>query len=129
MSETEGIEQVTSHLWQYAQDQDFLADVARETRRFLTELALDASIDVHLVEARPKTLASYMVKSEKTKDDGAPKYTDPAAQIHDCVAARVIVYTTRARNDLAELIVSRCEFRSPAIRFCPPCPAGAMPGG
>jgi ppGpp synthetase/RelA/SpoT-type nucleotidyltranferase len=111
VSEIAGFEQVPSHLWQYAQDQDFLADAARETKRFLTELALDASIDVHLVEARPKTLASYMVKSEKAKNDGTPKYTDPAAQIHDCVAARVIVYTTRARNDLADLIVSRCEFR------------------
>jgi hypothetical protein len=27
------------------------------------------------------------------------------------VAARVIVYTIRARNDLADLIVSRCAFR------------------
>ncbi|MGI5238783.1 hypothetical protein [Dactylosporangium sp. CA-139066] len=111
MSQSAGFEQVPSHLWQYAQDQAFLADAARETKRFLTELALDASIDVHLVEARPKTLASYMEKSQKTKEDGTPKYTDPAAQIHDCVAARVIVYTTRARNDLADLIVSRCAFR------------------
>ncbi|MEU7753774.1 hypothetical protein [Micromonospora sp. NPDC049171] len=66
---------------------------------------------MHLVEARPKSLASYTQKSQKKKDDGTPKYTHPAAQIHDCVAARVIVYTTRARNDLADLIVSRCEFR------------------
>ncbi|MEH1056884.1 hypothetical protein V6U89_16970 [Micromonospora sp. CPCC 206171] len=111
MSQGEGFEQVPAHLWQYAQDQAFLADAAGETKRFLTELARDASIDVHLVEARPKTLASYTEKSQKTKDDGTPKYTDPAAQIHDCVAARVIVYTTRARNDLADLIVSRCEYR------------------
>lgn len=111
MPETGDFKQVPSHLWQYAQDQDLLADAAKETRRFLEELALDASIDVHLVEARPKTLASYTEKSRKTKDDGTLKYTDPAAQIHDCVAARVIVYTIRARNDLADLIVSRCGFR------------------
>ncbi|MEU2167944.1 hypothetical protein ACH47V_25585 [Micromonospora chersina] len=111
MSHGEGFKQVPAHLWQYAQDQAFLADAADETRRYLTELARDASIDVHLVEARPKTLASYTEKSQKKKDDGTPKYTDPAAQIHDCVAARVIVYTTRARNDLADLIVSRCAYR------------------
>ncbi|WJK35269.1 hypothetical protein [Solwaraspora sp. WMMA2065] len=111
MSEIEGIEQVPSYLWQYAQDQGFLAEAAGETKRFLAELAWDASIDVHLVEARPKTLASYTEKSQKTKGDGTPKYADPAAQIHDCVAARVIVYTTRARNDLANLIVSRCSYR------------------
>ncbi|MEV1320060.1 hypothetical protein AB0J14_28740 [Micromonospora arborensis] len=111
MSQGEGIEQVPSHLWQYAQDQAFLTDAATEAKRFLTELARDASIDVHLVEARPKTLSSYTEKSQKTKDDGTPKYTDPAAQIHDCVAARVIVYTTRARNDLADLIASRCAYR------------------
>jgi len=111
VSEIEGIEQVPSHLWKYAQDQGFLAEAAGETKRFLVELARDASIDVHLVEARPKTLASYTEKSQKTNGDGTPKYTHPGAQIHDCVAARVIVYTTRARNDLANLIVSRCSYR------------------
>ncbi|MEU8073086.1 hypothetical protein AB0B20_25345 [Micromonospora sp. NPDC049151] len=110
MSPDEGFEQIPSHLWQYAQDQAFLADAAVEMKRFLTELARDASIDVHLVEARPKTLDSYRRKSEKKKDDGTPKYTDPAAQIQDSVAARVIVYTTRARKDLADLIVSRCPY-------------------
>jgi ppGpp synthetase/RelA/SpoT-type nucleotidyltranferase len=111
VSQGEGFEQVPSNLWQYAQDQDLLAEAAAETKRFLTELARDASLDIHLVEARPKTLASYTEKSQKTKDDGSPKYADPAGQIHDCVAARVIVYTTRARHDLADLIVSRCVFR------------------
>ncbi|MGC5028635.1 GTP pyrophosphokinase [Micromonospora sp. DT229] len=109
MPHGEDMEMVPTHLWRYAQDQPFLAEVADETRRFLAELARDASIDVHLVKARPKTLASYRDKSEKKKDDGAPKYSDPATQIHDCVAARVIVYTTRARNDMANLIESRCE--------------------
>ncbi|PTA46553.1 hypothetical protein [Micromonospora sp. RP3T] len=111
MSHGESYEQVPSHLWHYAKDQALLAEAAGETRRLLTELARDASIDVHLVEARAKTLTSYTDKSQKTNEDGTPKYTDPAAQIHDCVAARVIVYTTRARNDLTNLIVSRCEYR------------------
>ncbi|MEV7332110.1 hypothetical protein [Micromonospora sp. NPDC093244] len=111
MSQGEGFEQVPSHLWHYAKDQAFLSDAAGEAKRFLTELARDASIDVHLVEARAKSLSSYTEKSQKTNEDGTPKYNDPAAQIHDCVAARVIVYTTRARNDLADLIGSRCEYR------------------
>ena len=111
VSETDGFEQVPSHLWRYAQDQGFLSEAAAETKRFLEELALDASIDVHLVESRAKTLASYTDKSQKKKEDGTAKYTDPATQIHDCVAARVIVYTLRARNDLADLIVARCDWR------------------
>ncbi|MBU2666261.1 hypothetical protein KOI35_22420 [Actinoplanes bogorensis] len=103
-------EQVPSYLWHYAQNQPSLADAAAETKRFLEDLALEGAIDTHLVEARPKTFDSYRTKSEKTREDGTPKYLDPAKEIHDCVAARVIVYTTRARNDLAGLIVSSCPY-------------------
>ncbi|GAA3397526.1 hypothetical protein [Cryptosporangium minutisporangium] len=111
MSEIDGFERVPSHLWRYAKDQAFLGEAAQETKRFLEELALDGSIDVHLVQARAKTLASYTDKSLKRKKDGTARYADPSTQIHDCVAARVIVYTLRARNDLAELIVTRCDWR------------------
>src|SRR5690606_25167622 len=63
-----------------------------------------ASIRIHTIEARAKSLSSYQEKSLKQNEDGTPKYTTPGTQIHDCVAARVIVFTTRARNDLADLL-------------------------
>jgi ppGpp synthetase/RelA/SpoT-type nucleotidyltranferase len=87
--------------------------VARETRRFLEELASDAAIDIHLVEARAKTLESYTEKSTRTNKDGSPKYTGPADQIHDCVAARLITYTIRTRDLLASLIEDLCILREP----------------
>jgi ppGpp synthetase/RelA/SpoT-type nucleotidyltranferase len=100
---------VPRHVWEYAQDQGDLADAARDIRRYLEELAEGGSIRIHTIEARAKSLASYQEKSQKEAADGSPKYAKPAEQIHDCVAARVIVFTTRARNDLADLIDLHAE--------------------
>ena len=111
MHEYESFEQVPSHLWRYAQDQDFLVAAALDAKLFLEERAAEIGIDVHLVQARPKTLSSYRKKSEKEDDGGKPKYSDPASEIHDCVAARVIAYTMRARKDLAEAIAGSCDYQ------------------
>ena len=100
---------VPTYLWDYANDHSLLAKAAEELRRFLSDLANEASIPLHAVETRAKTLASYQAKSEKLEDDGAPKYTDPSTQIRDAVAARVIVFTMGARNDLADLIEQQTE--------------------
>lgn len=97
------------HVWEYAQDQGDLSDAARDIRRYLQELAERASIRIHTIESRAKSLASYQEKSAKLGPDGQPKYADPAAQIHDCVAARVIVFTMLARNDLADVISSHAS--------------------
>lgn len=100
---------VPGHVWKYAQDQSDLADAARDIKRYLEGLAERGSIPIYTIEARAKSLTSYQDKASKCKADGAPKYSDPATQIHDCVAARVIVFTTRARDDLAELIELHAE--------------------
>lgn len=102
-------EKVPRHVWEYAQDQTDLADAARDIRRYLGELAEGGSIQIHTIEARAKSLTSYREKSQKRAADGSLEYAKPAKQIHDCVAARVIVFTTRARNDLAELIDLHAE--------------------
>jgi len=98
---------VPQYLWSYANDHAELAKAADDLRRFLAELASGASIDVHTIESRAKTLRSYSEKSEKKLSDGSPKYRHPEAEIQDCVAARVIVFTTRAREDLAGVIERR----------------------
>jgi ppGpp synthetase/RelA/SpoT-type nucleotidyltranferase len=100
---------VPRHVWDFARDQSDLTQAARDIRRYLEELAERASIRIHTIEARAKSLTSYQEKSEKKKGDGSPYYANPAAEIHDCVAARVIVFTTRARNDLADLISLHTE--------------------
>lgn len=106
-----GFAHVPRHVWEFAQDQQNLANAARDIRRYLEELAEAASIDIHTIEARPKSLASYQEKALAKRPDGSQKYVDPATQIHDSVAARVIVFTTRARNDLADLISLHTEVK------------------
>ena len=103
------VARIPRHVWAYAQDQSDLADAARDIRRYLQELAERASIRIHTIESRAKSLSSYEEKSQKVGSDGQPKYADPATQIHDCVAARVIVFTMLARNDLADLIGSHAS--------------------
>ncbi|MDV6281506.1 hypothetical protein [Rhodococcus jostii] len=99
--------QVPNHLWRYAHDHSQLADAADELKRFLGDLAVEASIPVHTIESRAKTLRSYQEKADKKADDGTPKYPDPSSGIQDCVAARVILYTSRARDDFASVLESR----------------------
>ena len=98
------VAQIPHHVWEYAQGHDDLAVAAREIRNYLEELAERASIRIHTIESRAKSLSSYQEKSQKLDAHGLPKYSNPTAQIHDCVAARVIVFTTRARDDLADLL-------------------------
>lgn len=100
---------VPRHVWDFARDQSDLTQAARDIHRYLQELAERGSIRIHTIEARAKSLASYQEKSEKKNTDGSQYYANPAEEIHDCVAARVIVFTTRARNDLADLIDLHAE--------------------
>ena len=44
------------------------------------------------VGARAKSVDRFVVKSEKVKDGGRPKYSDPLTQIQDQVGARIITY-------------------------------------
>lgn len=98
---------VPRFLWQYANDHSLLNEAADDLRRYLLELASSASISIHTIEARAKSLASYEAKSQKTNDQGEYKYSAPGTQITDCIAARAILFTSRARADLADLISER----------------------
>jgi len=105
----DGSTKVPEHVWAYAQDHALVASAARDARRYLEELAEGGSIPLHAIESRAKSLASYQEKSMMKRADGTPRFSHPATEIHDCVAARVIVFTTRARNDLAGLIELHTE--------------------
>lgn len=107
MPEHPGKKLVPEYLWSYANASADLAAAADELRRYLADLAAEASIQIHTIEARAKTLQSYAGKALKTVASGAPKYLDPASEIKDCIAARVILFTTRARDDYAEVLLAR----------------------
>jgi len=103
------VAQIAAHLWRYAQDQELLRGASDDVQAYLTELAQEASITVHAINGRPKSLSSYEKKASKIDSSGGPRYPDPATQIHDCVAARVILFTTSARDDLVLLVKSRTD--------------------
>lgn len=108
-TKTNPMEQIEAHLWRYARDQDLLRGASDDVQAYLTELAQEASITVHAINGRPKSLSSYETKAGKTDSKGRRRYTDPATQIHDCVAARIILFTTSARDDLVNLVTSRTD--------------------
>ncbi len=109
--ENEGFSRVPTHLWAYANAHTDLAAAAADLRNYLEGLAVEASIQVHTIESRAKSLQSYVGKATATRD-GIPKYDDPRGQIHDCVAARVMLFTTRARTDFAEILLNRTKVLS-----------------
>lgn len=107
-------ETVPKHVWEFANEQEELGSAASQMKSYLYELSTEGSIPVHTIETRAKSLASYIDKCDRQDDDGVVKYRNPRAEIDDCVAARVIVYTTRARTDFLDLLTTRCETRDHA---------------
>lgn len=107
-------ETVPSHVWEFANEQEELKNAAEHMRNYLYELSTEGLIPVHTIETRAKSLTSYIDKCARTNGDGTTKYRNPRAEIDDCVAARVIVYTTRARRDFLELLKTRCKTRDHA---------------
>jgi ppGpp synthetase/RelA/SpoT-type nucleotidyltranferase len=89
-------------------DQERLRAAAVQLGLFLRELLDEASIQVHSVDSRAKSLLSYQAKAEKLDEHGAPKYDRPEAEIKDTVAARVIVYTNMARERIQSQIRDAC---------------------
>lgn len=56
------------------------------------------------VGARAKSLDRFVAKSEKLKDDGVPKYSDPLMQIQDQIGARIITFYLSDVAAVAEVI-------------------------
>lgn len=110
----EATETVPRHVWEFANEQDELKRAADQMRNYLTELSTEGLIPVHTIETRAKSLTSYIDKCNRKDESGTVKYHNPRADIDDCVAARVIVYTTRARRDFLELLTTRCDTRDHA---------------
>lgn len=107
----QSVQMVPQHVWEFVNEAESLSRVADQMQGYLYELSTDALIPVHTIDARAKSLKSYMEKCERKDSRGRRKYSDPRSQIDDCVAARIIVYTTRARQDFLDLLKTRLVTR------------------
>lgn len=95
------------HVWQFALKQDQLRLAAQDIEQVLERMLNDSSIVPFMVSVRAKSLGSYERKSNLLLPDNSSKYSDPAQQIQDCVAARLIMFTTVDQKRACELIRSR----------------------
>lgn len=84
-------------------DWDWLPQAAAEIESYLKRLLTEVSITPHDVSARHKSIESFQEKCSR-KD-----YAEPRRQVTDCVAARVITYSTTDRDRVRELIRGRFE--------------------
>lgn len=103
------VQQVETHLLAYLKGFEELQRVANEVQRYLVSVLDEQAIKYHLVDARAKSYESYKAKSEKTVEGNGLKYQNLPHDIHDCVAARVIVYTTSDRNATVEELRERFD--------------------
>lgn len=108
-SDGRAVQQVETHLLAYLKGFEELQRVANEVQRYLVSVLDEQAIKYHLVAARAKSYESYKTKSEKTVEGNGPKYLNLPHDIHDCVAARVIVYTTRDRDATVEELRERFD--------------------
>lgn len=122
-------ETIETHLLRYLKDFQELQRVADEVERYLISVLEEQTIKHHLVEARAKSFESYRAKSQKARPDRTRKYRDLPTDIHDCVAARVIVYTTDDRDSTVNELRKRFdvlpgEDRNPGKERTEPYEAG-----
>lgn len=97
---------VPAHLWKYALNHGALQDAAQQLEQLLSSKLAESGLDFHKIESRAKGISSYAKKAAIQKTDNTPKYSDPANQIMDTVAARVILYTNTSRKASLEVIKS-----------------------
>jgi ppGpp synthetase/RelA/SpoT-type nucleotidyltranferase len=73
-------------LKRYKERLPFLVESARQAKQFAQKTLSNASLDVHLISARPKDLDSVRLKLHKKR------YRRPGLQLTDLIGVRVITY-------------------------------------
>lgn len=99
---TEKMLEIPEYVWDYAKDSPIREKAAIDLELFLSNTARNISVSPHGISARAKSLESFYNKATKQNDDGSPKYTNPKNEIHDCIAARVILYTESDKEALSQ---------------------------
>ncbi len=96
-------EVVPRHLWLFARDHTTTREAAVDLSRKISEMLNNVAIVPFSVDSRAKSLSSYEAKTS-VRDDGALKYPNPRGQIQDCVAARVLVFTSADKEKVCQVI-------------------------
>ncbi|MEP9391541.1 hypothetical protein ABLE94_04660 [Gordonia sp. VNK1] len=107
-------EAVPTYLWNYARNFDNIQLASDDLNRVMFDVLADVSMSLFEVSSRAKSIRSFQDKAKRTvKDDQTgvqrPKYSDPAAEIEDCVGARVILFTQSDVKDFVKQIRARFD--------------------
>lgn len=95
--------EIPQYIWEYAKDSAVREKASKDLELFLSNTARNIGVAPHNISARAKSFESFHGKATKLKDDGiTPKYADPQSEIHDCLAARVILYTESDKKELSQ---------------------------
>lgn len=95
--------EIPQYIWEYAKDSAVREKASKDLELFLSNTARNIGISPHIISARAKSFESFYEKAKKLGEDGkTPKYADPQSEIHDCLAARVILYTESDKKNLSE---------------------------
>lgn len=80
-----------------------LKRLATEIENLLREYLRDVA-RIDRIGARAKSVDRFVAKSEKLREDGVPKYSDPLMQIQDQIGARIITFYLSDVAVVAEVI-------------------------
>lgn len=86
-----------------------LSPIAKELEIELKEL-LSGVERIDRVTVRPKSLESFLKKSQNLDEEERPKYSRPLSQIQDQIGARVVTFYTDDLERVKEIVLR--EFRS-----------------
>jgi ppGpp synthetase/RelA/SpoT-type nucleotidyltranferase len=106
---------VTPEEWgaRYAADRERHEAYANKARDLLLELLDRAGIDAEVVEARTKTVDSFV---NKLQDEGQRRYRDPISEMRDLVGLRIVTYIVGDAIKVGEVLEKNFEIlweRSP----------------
>lgn len=86
-----------------------LFPISKELKDELEEL-LSGVERIDRITVRPKSLESFLKKSENLNEEENPKYSRPLSQIQDQIGARVVTFYTDNLERVKEIVLK--EFRS-----------------
>lgn len=105
---TKSSEKFPQYLLDFALSMRDLQEVAERLRRYLIDVADELSVRPQQVEARAKSFDSFRKKSAKVQEETQePVYENPLQEIEDMVAARIIVFTDKDKEQIHRALSER----------------------
>ncbi len=103
--------QAAAQAW-YQQRRGDYEDLRRRMHDLITQSLADRGVQVHAVDSRLKTEASYVDKCVRPRADGALKYDDPRNQVTDLAAFRI---TTYLATEVPQVLATLSEIFGPVV--------------